>query len=94
MRTTSLSNQSTATPGTTRNNPPRRNIHPSLNSHKYWNFSNDEIGRFDIGCQVDHIHYIKQRELGLIPIHAIQDLKPFVSADASSSTASFQEPSS
>ena len=39
--------------GTTRNNPPRRNIfYPNRADHRYWQFSCDEIALRDLGAQV------------------------------------------
>ena len=49
--------------GSSRNNPPRSNLYHTHYSHQYWQFSNDDIGVHDIGCQVDHIHHIKCLEL-------------------------------
>ncbi|WIA40969.1 hypothetical protein OEZ86_004617 [Tetradesmus obliquus] len=54
--------------GTSRSNPPHAAADPRLAGSAYWCYTHNEVGMFDMGAQIDHIHATKMRELAALGI--------------------------
>ncbi|KAK9810435.1 hypothetical protein WJX72_010667 [[Myrmecia] bisecta] len=49
--------------GNSRSNPPRKHTDPQKQGGRYWHYTVNELGMYDIAAQVDHIHVVKTYEL-------------------------------